>query len=166
MGMTDINQLAREYSVRMRQVLDRHAPLMSRKIVERPRVPWFTKELKELKIKRRNFKAESDWRKNKCEILLQLYQKARTTYVNALNSSRTSHFTDMISSAGNDAKKLFGIVNTLCNKSRDNPLPDHVSELALVNEFGQFFQDKISKIQRAIGPSEPPHMQHRNGTQL
>ncbi len=102
----------------------------------------------------------------KCKILLQIYHEARATYVNALNSSRSSHLTDMISSAGNDAKKLFGIVNTLCNNSRDTPLPDHDSELALANEFGQFFQDKISKIQRAIGPSEPPHMQHRNGTQL
>ncbi len=98
--------------------------------------------------------------------LWESYQKARTTYVNAINSSRTSHFTDMMSSAGNDAKKLFGIVNTLCNKSRDNPLPEHVSGHDLVNAFGQFLQDKISKIQRAIGPSEPPHMQHRDGSQL
>ena len=52
----------------------------------------------------------------------------------------------MISSAGKDDKKTFGIVNTLCNKSRDNPLPDHDSELALVNEFGlHVLKTKVAK---------------------
>ncbi len=45
-------------------------------------------------------------------------------------------------------------------------MADCNSELALGNEFDQFFQNRISKIQRAIGPSEPPPMQHRDGSQL
>ena len=44
--------------------LDKHAPLMTRTIVQRPRVPWFSQEIREAKRQRR--KAEKrggnlDW---------------------------------------------------------------------------------------------------------
>jgi len=161
---TDINKLAEDYNDKLRIVLDHHAPLSSKTIIERPTVPWFDNELKVLKNKRK--KAERSWKKMKSEATLQAYQATRNLYVNTLNAKRTAHFTSLISAAGNDAKKLFSVVNALCDKGRNSPLPAHDSEAALANQFGTFFQDKISAIQEAIGPRAPPIINTRAGPEL
>ena len=68
--MTD--HLAECYEATLASVIDRQAPLKSKVILERPRVPWFNNEIKEAKCKRR--KAEQKWRRSKSTIDLDNFK--------------------------------------------------------------------------------------------
>ena len=122
--------------------MDTHAPVKSKTIIERPKVPWFDSELKSLKSQRR--KAEGIWKRDKHRQSLQAYHQMRTRYVNSLNAKRTHFLADLISDARGDTKKLFTLVNGLCDKRLSNPLPPHDSLETLVNTFGTFFLEKIN----------------------
>ena len=49
-----------------------------------------------------------------------------------------------------DTGKLHDLINNITGTTKENPLPDHTNEKALANEFGEFFLDKIQKIQRQL----------------
>ena len=164
LDIQDINKLTCDYSWQLRDVLNKHAPLVSKRIVERPRVPWYTTELKELRLKMR--KAERNWRKKRTQSLFISFHEARNAYVHALTSRRSSYFSDVISDCYGNTRKMFSVINSLCDRKRQNSLPLHQSELELANAFGNFFSDKITQIQDNIGESVPPIIHDRNGTAL
>ena len=62
--------------------LDKHAPLMTRTIVQKPRVPWFSQEIRE--AKRQRTKAVKRWRKSRLDSDLAVFKAKRpvlwTTY--------------------------------------------------------------------------------------
>ena len=157
--ITYINQLVGDYNRELRQLVDRHAPIKSKTIVVRPLVEWFDDELKSLKSQRR--KAELIWRWDKNHETLLSFHRARNTYVNALNTKRTDHLSHLILEAKGDSKKLFALVNTLCSKKQSTPLPDDDSAVNLVNEFGNYFKDKIDAIRTDIGVTEAPYRPFR-----
>ena len=51
--VSDTNILAHSYDIQLRILIDKHAPLKVKTIVERPTAPWFDGELKDLKSYRR-----------------------------------------------------------------------------------------------------------------
>ena len=53
LNITDTNHLGGVYNRKLRQMLDRHAPIKPKTIVVRPLVPRFDDELKSLKSQRR-----------------------------------------------------------------------------------------------------------------
>ena len=59
----DLQELVLSYNSTLVAALDKHAPLMTRTIVQRPHVPWFTHKIWEAKRQRR--KAEKRWRKSR-----------------------------------------------------------------------------------------------------
>ena len=52
-SFTDIDELSRCYDTILSSILDKHAPMMTKRIVVTPVVPWFTDVLKKLKAERR-----------------------------------------------------------------------------------------------------------------
>ena len=48
----DLRELVSSYNNTLMTALDKHAPLMTRTIVQRPRVPWFSQEIREAKRQR------------------------------------------------------------------------------------------------------------------
>ena len=85
--------------------LDKHVLLMTRTIVQRPRVPWFSQEIRE--VKRRRRKAEKKWRKSRLESDLITFKAKRNFTTCLMSKARRefhSNFTDEISG---DQKKLF-----------------------------------------------------------
>lgn len=59
----DLCKLVGDYSQVLTAALDRHAPIKTRVITERPRPPWYTEEIAEAKKARR--RAERRWRRTK-----------------------------------------------------------------------------------------------------
>ena len=122
---------------------------------------WFDDDLKTLKSQRR--KAEQIWRQNKNYNILLSFHRTTNTYVNALNSKLTCHLSHLILEAKGDSKKLLVLINILCDKKQSNPLPQHDSVENLVNEYGNFFNDKIDTIRMNIGVTECPFIPSREG---
>ena len=161
MAVSDINEVAELYDSKLRHILDCHAPLLTKKIIARPKVPWFTPELKQLKSIRRA--SERIWLKTKTPENLAAFHQARNKFVNSLKSTRSRHYRDMISDAKGDPKKLFAIVNSLSGTKQPSPLPDRTSDQDLANVFGDYFIQKIETIRKDIGQSDNPAISVRTG---
>lgn len=73
------SSLAR-YEDFMRIVGSKHAPVQTRTIVVRPRVPWYKDAIRQAKKERR--KAERKWRSSKLEFDLAVFKRKR----NAVNT--------------------------------------------------------------------------------
>ena len=70
-------------------------------------------------------------------------------YTVTLKEKRTAFFVKYVSEAKHDSKKLFSIINVLCDKKHDCDYPDCGSITNLVNEFCNYFMDN-STIHRDI----------------
>ena len=63
-------------------------------IVERPHVPWFNDEIKEVKRKRN--KAERKWRRSKSTIDLDNFKRSRNAVNHILFKARKHFYSDLI----------------------------------------------------------------------
>ena len=73
-----------------------------------------------------------------------------TRYANLLDASQSSYYNAKISEAGRDAKVINGLMNEIMHRNKRIKLPSHSSAKTLADNFGTFFDDKITKIQLAL----------------
>ena len=151
----DIDQLASQYNAKLSGLLDKHAPSITKTLLVRPKVPWYNDFIKELKKDRR--KAENNWRKCKSdECKRGEFQSARNKCRSELSNSQTRHYSDSISKAAGDQKKLYSIIASLTTIRKGTPFPPHNSIQELANDFGNFFVQKIEKIRSEIDAQNIP----------
>ena len=81
----DIEELVISYNKTLKAVLDKHAPVKTRIIVVRPRVPWYTDEIRHAKRERR--KAEGRWRLSKLDSDLVAFKIKRNAVNNLMNNA-------------------------------------------------------------------------------
>ncbi len=142
--ISDIEVLAYEYNKKLNECLDRHAPVLTDTFVARPKVKWYSNELRDLKRKRRKF--ENTWRRTKLLSDDVLFKQAKNYYVSRLNHAHVDHYQTEIAGAHGNQKKLFSIIQQLASVHHENPLPDHDSLQELADRFGDFFIHKIDRI--------------------
>ena len=140
--------LASSYDNKLSELLNKHAPLTSKRVTLKPRVAWFDKEAKVLKLKVR--KLCHRWKNTRDDHDLTNYKTARNYYRQHLNDKKRSHFSDAIQSAKTNPRKLFSITMGLMGKRTDNPLPLSDSDDKLANDLANYFIDKINTIRTAL----------------
>ena len=72
-----------------------------------------------------------------------------------LKEAKRKHYGGLIEDCAGDSKKLFSIVNPVCNVHTD-ALPPHDNPRRLANEFGEFFCRKISLLREDISSCSSP----------
>ncbi len=145
----DADSLAVEYNSELRQCLDKHAPVLTKSMVCRPKVPYYNNSLRDLKRDRR--KAEGLWRKDRDNTELRSgFKVLRNKYVSDLDSAHTNFLSNAVSEAKGDQRKLYNLIQSLTSVKRATPLPPHDSIEQLANDFGDFFVEKIEKIRMEI----------------
>ncbi|CAB4022889.1 Hypothetical predicted protein, partial [Paramuricea clavata] len=109
------------------QVLDKHAPLQSKKIKSK-KLPWITNHIKQMiitrdKLKRRAIvtKHESDWKN---------YKRARNETNTQLRLAKKEYYTNKISSESQNPKAAWKTINSLIRKQNR---PTKVDELNINN---------------------------------
>ena len=148
--LTDLVQC---YNDSLEEVLDKHAPRKTKVLVVRPKVPWYTDDLKQLKSLRR--KLERKLVKSNSENTRRAYAEIRAKYSSLLNQARKVYYTSLIDNCEGDSKKLFRVVNSLCShKRQSHTWPSQTAYHHLANAFGEFFVKKISIIQEKIGNTD------------
>jgi hypothetical protein len=80
----DVNHLTKEYNSILQEVINRHAPEVSRSIFLRPNAPWFNDSLRALKGEKR--KCERKYLTTGLEIHRQIFRDKCRTYTTTLNS--------------------------------------------------------------------------------
>ena len=68
----DVNKLANLFKEKMSNILDKHAPLITKEVYVCPDSPWFTEDLAEMKRVKR--KAERKWMKDKSCLNLERWK--------------------------------------------------------------------------------------------
>ena len=118
-------------------ILDKHAPLKTRIMINRPRIPWFNDDIKQLKRKRRRLEKKAlktdlpgDWNN---------YHKVRNQYSALIKSAHVNYYSNLIDQCAGDSRKLFRVVNSLSREPLVTALPEHDDPTKLANEFGTFF---------------------------
>jgi hypothetical protein len=56
----NLNDLVQSYDETLSNILEKHAPVQRKVIMERTKIPWFNNELKHLKVNGRNFDVSGD----------------------------------------------------------------------------------------------------------
>ena len=135
------SELAEGYDRILSSILGAHAPLRHKVVVTRPMAPWYNDDLWRLTSNRR--KLEKRMTKSNLDSDIRAYRTACNRYCFLLKEAKRKHYGGLIEDCAGDSKKLFSIVNSLCNV-RTDALPPHDNPRLLANELGEFFCRKIS----------------------
>ncbi|KAL9957977.1 hypothetical protein ACROYT_G034937 [Oculina patagonica] len=144
----DLDELVVSYNKTLTAALDKYAPVKTRTIVVRPRVPWYTEEIRHAKRERR--KAERRWRLSKLNSDLVAFKIKRNAVNNLMNRARQAFYTNFIEENSFDQRKLFRASKRLFNQSQDDGLPPNLHAPTFANELGKYFVTKIDTIRRQI----------------
>ena len=128
-----LNELVYEFCNALITTLDLHAPMISKEIVARPKAPWFTNELRNLKRRRRRL--ERSMRKSGLESDKQAFRLICQEYSSLLKASWSAYYSGRVSECTGDTRKLFQIVKSLCKKSCGNTLSQFTNPVCLANGF-------------------------------
>ena len=124
--------------------LDTQGPEVTKVITERKKKPWFGDDLKHWKrIVWRREKVYRKYRLESCWIALNIERKK---YRKMFFEAKTACYSKQVKDCRGDIKGLYKMVNTLMGTTLDNPLPNHISDKDLAEEFADFFMNKIQKI--------------------
>ena len=144
----DLQELVSSYNNTLMAALDKHTPLMTRTIVQRRRVPWFSQEIREAKRQRR--KAEKRWRKSRLESDLAAFKAKRNFTTRLMNKARREFYSNFIDENNGDQKKLFRSSQRLFKRTMDDGLPPNLDSKTFSNDLGKFFVQKIDAIRTQL----------------
>lgn len=161
-NMANLDELTHCYDNVLSRILNTHAPVRRKLLKVKRLTPWYNDELRELKVRRRSF--ERKMRKTKLQVDWIAYRRICNKYCYLLNKARSEYYTTLINDSSNDHKKLYRIVNSLCDVPREDPLPPHNNLGQLANRFNEYFFRKIELIRENVDSIvvESPLVEYRN----
>ena len=142
------------YNTCLRQLLDRHAPLVTRTVTDRTSATWMTLEIKQAKVQRRL--AKRKWRESGLAVHREIYVKQRSLVSNMISKAKKDYLCHKIVNCGS-SRKLFRLSSQMMGKFGDTRtmLPSHISPESLPDNFNEFFVHKIEEIRSSFGPDRP-----------
>ena len=134
------------YNNIMQRVLDKHAPIKTKKISSnKKRVPWFNSEI--FTTIRNHRRAERKWYKNTNDPnLFKDFYHARQAILNLIDTAEKGYYHDMLLENRHNSKEVFRICNSLLGRNQQSPMPPGFTNLQLAENFNHFFITKIAKI--------------------
>ena len=125
------------------KTLNRLAPTLTKTITPRLNTKWFNRNLSLTKRQLRY--TEKKWRKHKSEENLTSFKQLSSKYRQLIKKAKREYYTDTITAAGNNAKKLYQISNSLLGSTTPRILPDCPASTNSAN-FDNYFNNKIINI--------------------
>ena len=93
-------------------------------------------------------------RRTGLQIDKQEFNQFKWKYNEYLNKMRAEDYKKQIDERANDPKELFKVVNKALYKNQNNPMPPNKPNSELVDEFINYFDDKIKKIRINLDSSQ------------
>ena len=144
---TDMKEKILGYTDVMTNVMNKHAPEITKTIRLVPHAPWFDAEYASLRRQRR--RAEKKFRKTGSEADEADYKHLRTQTSTLAQEKKKSYVTDKLAS-DTSSKNLYAIVDNLLDNDKEVLLPTSSSDITLANEFRTYFTEKVNKIRASI----------------
>ena len=149
---SDLTDLLGDYNTCLRQLLDSHAPLVTRTVTDRTCAPWMTLEIKQAKVQRRL--AERKWRESGLAVHREIYVKQRSLVSNMISKAKKDYLCDTIVNCGS-SRELFPLSSQMMGKFGDTMLPSNISPESLPDKFNEFFVHKMDDIRNSFDPDRP-----------
>ena len=141
--------LAFDYA--LRQTLDTHAPLTSRRITERTQAPWFNNDIKEAKVKKR--KSERRWKKTALTIHKQVFSQNIQSQNKLIQQAKVNYYQHLFVNI-RSCKEMFILKDELLGKQKKSPLPS-ITASECSEQFSSFFCDKVCAIRDELEQYAP-----------
>ena len=155
-----LDECVAQYNDGLRSVLDRHAPLRTRTFVLRPKAPWWSHNLRELKSKCRW--AERCWRAAvrkhdpQAQRMNKVYKSLASNYYSALHTARTDSIKAQVEDCKADQRALFRLVGDLTGSVAPQLIPERPSLQVVVDELSNFFSSRISSMRSDLDLRNQP----------
>ncbi|KAL5260539.1 hypothetical protein ACHWQZ_G010621, partial [Mnemiopsis leidyi] len=150
------------------ELLDEHAPLVSKRVSVIDTAPWFDNEYRDYRKLRR--KAEGKAHKlNATAEDKALYRDISTECSNLADLKKKEYFKSMINNSKDNPRTLWQTVNKSLDRKQSNPLPDYTEDLSkLASDFNTYLTDKIETIRNNMDemPIVESSYTHTENTQL
>ena len=101
------------YNTCLRQLLDRHTPLVTRTVMDRTSANWMTLEIKQAKVQRRL--AERKWRESGLAVHKEIYVKQHNLVSNMISKAKKDYLCDKIVNCGS-SQELFHLSSQMMGK--------------------------------------------------
>lgn len=147
---SSVSDITGKYDSTLTTILDLYAPIKRKTITIRPNSPWYTDEIKQLKIIKRRL--ERRWRTTKLPSDRDAYAKHCVKVNTSIFNSKMSFYSSIIDQHKNDQKVLFDTVKKMLHTTTENLYPSSESPEKLANNFADFFINKIIKIRDELAP--------------
>ena len=137
---TQLAELVQNYDSRLKQLLDKHAPVKSKIVKRNHEQPWFNEHIKSEIIMR--WKKERQWESDNTEYSLRAFYNQRRYVANSIRKYQKQHYREVLLEHKYDAKAIFKITNKLLFKDESLPLPPEPNIKLLAENFQQFLYCK------------------------
>ena len=144
----DLNELVEQYNETLSALIDKHAPLKEGIVTIRPVTPWYNEAIHAAKAVRR--KCEAIWRKTRLTIHRDIFTAARNKVSTLIKKAKIMYFTEKIEECNGDQKALFGVVNEILGRKKEQSLPPHENLKDVLDKFSVFFHTKINTIRQNL----------------
>ena len=128
-------------------VMDKHAPLKSRKVTERAKSPWFTPKVKEIKKQRRQ--AERKFRKTGLQIHKDIFIHLKNKSNSIVDIAKSTYYKVKFQCV-KSCKELYSLKNELFGKTNEPSLPCNTNKSELPELFSSFFSSKVIGIRNSL----------------
>jgi hypothetical protein len=147
-----LSELCDQYDEVLSSILDDHAPLLTKTVIQRPAAPWYNEDIAVQKSKRCKF--ERCWRRSGLQVDLQVYINQCLLVKELVNTAKANYSSSLIEEVGSDNKKLFHTIDRLLHRRPEKfyPLCESLNELS--TQFNNFFTNKIVKIREELANDE------------
>ena len=137
----NLDDFVKLYHENLTALLDKHAPLKTKSVEVRPKLPWFDSSLREAKRARRN--AEEKWRRSRSDEDKAFFKLKRNEFIHKLNMAKQQYYSDKINECQGDQRKLFELIKSLSKAKEKIQYPVSASREKLANDFNDYFVAKL-----------------------
>ena len=140
---SDIDSLTSTYNDGLKNILDNHAPIVTRTIRDRASTEWMNDEAREARRVLR--RAERKYRKTNLTVYEDIYKNELKTYRKIKVQLRKQYNSNKIS-ACSTTKQVHVTSDLLLGKKKTKILPDKIEKNLLPENFSKYFTNKIQEI--------------------
>ena len=119
----DLSAVVDSYNTELYDLLDKHAPIVSKTVRHSARDPWYDSSIHD--PRKRSRVAERKYRKSESQQTYAEFRVCEEQYHRELRSAKTRNYTDIVDSNARNQRQLFRNLNKIMRREKKNPLPDY-----------------------------------------
>lgn len=150
-AISTVDELVDHYNASLSSVFDLHAPIKTREVTFVCSAPWYTQELRRMKMAGRAL--ERHYRKSGLTVHKLAFRDHQRTYFKSLKDARCQFYSNQINKNTGNSKQLFATISHFLEPQK--PSSTEVTK-ERCNNFIDFFRSKISNIRSLMPGSYPP----------